>query len=83
MAASFSGRTTLLSIRTDLSNALAFLSITWDRLHNEVVDRCPLTGTGLQQQGFQTGCNFTPAHGQMERELVSMTNWVVLEKIPL
>lgn len=33
------------------------------------IDRCPLTGTGLQQRGFQTGCNFTPGHGQMEREL--------------
>lgn len=64
-----------------MQKALAFLSITWDGLHNEVVDRCPLTGTGLQQQGFWTGCNFTPDHGQME--LVSMRDWVVLGKIPL
>lgn len=64
-----------------MQEALAFLSTTWDGLHNE--DRCPLTGTGLQQQGFRTGCNFTPDHGQMERELISMRDWVVLGKIPV
>lgn len=66
-----------------MQEALALLRLKWDRLLNEVMNRCPLTGAGLKQWGSQTGCNFTPGHWQMERELVRITNSIVLEKIPL
>lgn len=66
-----------------MQEALALLGLKWDRLHSEVMDRCLLTGAELKQWGSQTGCNFTPGHWQMERELVRITNLIVLEKIPL
>lgn len=66
-----------------MQEALALLGFKWDRLHNEVMDRCPLTGAELKQWGSQAGCNFTPGHWQMERELVRITNSIVLERIPL
>lgn len=65
-----------------MQEALALVGLKWDRLHNEVMDRCPLTGAGLKQWGSQTGCNFTLGRWQMERELVRTTNSIVLEKIP-
>jgi len=64
-----------------MQEALALLGLKWDSLHNEVMDRCPLTEAGLKQWGSQTGCNFTLGHWQ--RQLVRITNSVVLEKILL
>lgn len=53
-----------------MQEALALWALKWARLHNEVMDRCPLTGTGaeLEQWGSQTGCNFTLGCWQMERD---------------
>lgn len=66
-----------------MQEALALLGLKWDRLHSEVMDRCPLTAAELKQWGSQAGSNFTPGHWQMERELVRITNLIVLEKILL
>lgn len=66
-----------------MQETLALPGLKWDRLHNEVMDRCPLTGAGLKQWGSQTGCSFPPGHWQMARELVRITNSIVLEKIAL
>lgn len=51
-----------------MQEALALPALKWDRLHNEVRDRCPLTGAELKQWGSQTGCNFTLGRWQMERD---------------
>lgn len=63
-----------------MQETLALLGLKWDRLHNEVMDGWPLTAAGLKQWGSQTGCNFTLGHWQMERELLRITNSIVLEK---